>query len=177
MTLTINPAKLRELEGKLGCTFRDDGIFAEMALCLHDYTEKTKPVPGVRFEMYHRDWQTLREAVAQVEDDWPQYFSEDADVFCAFVGDRIASFCILDWDVDCAVSAAGIRVGAVGCVGTIPEYRRRGIGLRMVDLATLALRDAGCDVSYIHYTHVDKWYSKLGYQTYARFSFVGREEE
>lgn len=41
----------------------------------------------------------------------------------------------------------------------------------MVDLATFNLKNEGCDKAYISYTHIDKWYEKLGYQTFARFSF------
>lgn len=58
----------------------------------------------------------------------------------------------------------------LGCVGTVPQYRNRGIGLRMVDLATLFLKNEKCDKAYIHYTHIDKWYAALGYQVFARFN-------
>ena len=29
-----------------------------------------------------------------------------------------------------------------------------------------------CDIAYIHYTHLEKWYKKLGYETVARFSIL-----
>ena len=65
-----------------------------------------------------------------------------------------------------------IKIGGIACVGTIPEYRKMGIGLRLVDLATLYLKKKGFDYSYIHYTHLEKWYNKLGYQGIAKFSLV-----
>ena len=58
----------------------------------------------------------------------------------------------------------GLNIGGPGCVGTIPEYRRRGIGLEMVRLATEILRNDGFDLSWIHYTHLEHWYMKLGYK-------------
>ena len=57
-----------------------------------------------------------------------------------------------------------VRVGGPGCVGTLPAYRRRGIGLKMVEKATQILKERGFDYSYIHYTGVGPWYAKLGYE-------------
>ena len=63
-----------------------------------------------------------------------------------------------------------LKIGGVACVGTVPEYRKRGLGLKMVDMATVYLKTLNCDIAYIHYTHLEKWYKKLGYETVVRFS-------
>lgn len=76
------------------------------------------------------------------------------------------------FSADCVLSVPGVKVGSIGCVGTLPQYREQGIGLRMVELATLYLKNAGCDKSYVSYTHIERWYQKLGYQVFARFSFI-----
>lgn len=62
-------------------------------------------------------------------------------------------------------------MGSVGCVGTIPKKRKLGIGLAMVAKATEELKNHGCDVSWIHFTYLDWWYGRLGYETYLRFWF------
>ena len=59
--------------------------------------------------------------------------------------------------------------GSIGCVGTVPEYREKGIGLAMVAHATQILKEAGCDKSFIHYTALEKWYGRLGYETCMAF--------
>lgn len=165
----LNQMKLKEMEKELGCKFCDSGIFAEMSLDLLHYQEKTAPIPDVRFTFCNGSIDEIREAVAKVDDGWVQFFDDPADVFCGYCGGRIVSFCIVDTDADCILSRNGIRIGSIGCVGTVPEMRGRGIGLRMVDLATLYLGSQGCDKSYIHYTHIDSWYQRLGYETFARF--------
>lgn len=105
----------------------------------------------------------LPEAVAAVERDWVQYF-DGGEIFCGYSGGKIASFCLLDDDVDCLFSD-GTRVGSIGCVGTVPEFRRRGIGLKMVELAARELYSRGCEKIFIHYTGVYEWYAKIGFRT------------
>ena len=111
----------------------------------------------------------LREAVFKVEEDWVQYFNEGDCFYCGFLDGKIVSLCILGFDDDWVISDSSIRVGSVGCVGTVPEYRERGIGLAMVAHATQILKEAGCDKSFIHYTALDKWYGRLGYETCMAF--------
>lgn len=58
-------------------------------------------------------------------------------------------------------------------IRTLPEFRRRGIGLEMVRLATQTLKQDGFDLSWIHYTHLADWYSRLGYQPVLRWNSGG----
>ncbi|MGN0667096.1 MAG: GNAT family N-acetyltransferase [Huintestinicola sp.] len=166
----IDPAKQKEMSDRLGCVFCDDGDYAEMSMELHNYTEKTSPIPDVEFGFFHGDISLLRAAVAKVDEDWVQYFGKDSSVFCGYVNGWPVSFCIVDIDADCIISSPDSRIASIGCVGTIPDYRKQGIGLRMVDLATVYAKSKGCTKGYIHFTHIDQWYAKLGYETFARFS-------
>lgn len=112
----------------------------------------------------------------QVGEGWAASINEDTCVFCAFCDGRIAAFCFVSTDVQCILKAGGSgAVGGIRCVGTLPEFRGRGVGLRMVDLATLYLKNQGCSRVYIDYTLIDKWYAKLGYEDFARFSLVKEE--
>lgn len=168
----INEMRMREMERNLGCVFCKDGECAEMSLDVGGYTEKTAPIPGITFGRFDGDVETIRAIVRQVEPDWAKYFSEDSFIFCAYANGEPISFCLVDELADgCMLARPGIKVGSIGCVGTLPAHRGHGIGLRMVDLATLLLRDAACDKIYISYTHIDHWYAKLGYEVFARFSF------
>lgn len=101
-----------------------------------------------------------------------QYFQADSPVFCAFLDGAPVSFCQVEQTTDSILHSPGLKVGSIGCVGTVPERRGHGIALRMVDLAALELQKQGMNVSYIHYTAIDHWYRKLGYQVLARFSFL-----
>ena len=53
------------------------------------------PPEGITFGVYRGGIAALREAVAQVDDDWVQYFHETTPVFCAFDGEAIAAVCVL----------------------------------------------------------------------------------
>ena len=139
-------------------------VFAELVMDLRKERPREtgfQAPGGVTFGVYDGAIGPLRKAVAQVDENWVRYFDENTRAFCAFDGEEVVSFCILsDWG-----RHQGLRVGGPGCVGTVPEYRERGIGLEMVRRATDILRDEGFDISWIHYTHLARWYEKLGYQT------------
>lgn len=168
----LDDKKLKLREKQLNCTFCEEGRYAEMILDISGYEEKTRPIQNIDFRFFTGDAEKLKKAVASVREDWVQYFKDGTCVFCGYEGENLASFCIVDEVADCILDTGEKKVGAIGCVGTVPDYRKRGIGLRMVDLATVYLKNKGCKESSISYTHIDNWYKKLGYQTYARFSVL-----
>ena len=86
-------------------------------------------------------------------------------MFCATVGGEIASFCILGYNDTTILNDGAKRMGSIGCVGTVPDFMRRGIGLEMVAEAAKLLLQRGCDDIFIHYTAVYDWYSRLGFKT------------
>ena len=124
---------------------------------------------GITFGEYHGELAPLHQAVAQVDENWVQYFNEEDRFYCAFDGDKIIAFCCLSEMGE----YKGLRVGGPGCVGTIPAYRKQGIGLEMVRLATEQLQKYGYALSWIHYTHLDSWYMKLGYEPVLRWNRDG----
>ena len=123
----------------------------------------------ITFGEYHGDLAVLHDVVRKVDEGWVQYFNKGCRFYCAFDGEMIVSFCIID-DMGCF---QGLHIGGPGCVGTIPEYRRQGIGLEMVRLATEIMRQEGFDISWIHYTHLANWYMKLGYKPVLRWNCDG----
>ena len=75
-------------------------VYEEMTLALADFSGDalTIAVPqGITFGMYEADDLTaLQESVALVDGGWVQYFDKKDNVFCAFDGDKVVSFCLLD---------------------------------------------------------------------------------
>ncbi len=69
--------------------------------------------------------------------------------------------------------AQGLHIGGPGCVGTLSAWRKQGIGLEMVRRATEIFAREGYDVSWIHWTHPEQWYQKLGYRTVLRWNKDG----
>ncbi len=85
-------------------------------------------------------------------------------MLCGYFNGKVVSFCLVENMGTHTINEKTIKVGGPGCVGTLPEYRDKGIGLMMVKKATQLLRDEGYDYSYIHFTCVAQWYAKLGYK-------------
>lgn len=144
------------------------GEFCEMYIDLAEYSDPLPQAPA-EFGFLSGRHDELIAAVNSVDEEWAQYFG-GGEIFCGFGGDgRILSFCIVDENVRCAVSPENVKTGSVGCVGTVPAARGRGIGLKMVSLALAELKSRGCGRCFIHWTHLDKWYGKLGALTAYRF--------
>lgn len=150
--------------------------FDEMLLRLeefdpHKYEKALEPSVTVGF--FEGKRAELLKAVEQVDPDWPVYFGEEDRVLCGWLDGKVASFCIVDHMGTHEVNGRKLKIGGPGCVGTLPEYRDRGIGLTMVKKATQILKDEGYDYSYIHYTYVAQWYAKLGYETVLQWTKNG----
>lgn len=135
------------------------------------------PVPeNITFGWYQGDAEKLLKAVAEVEEEWAQFdiFKTVDRVFCAMARvpdpekpglfkNEIASFCVLEDMGTHELGGRKIKIGGPGCVGTVPAFRRKGIGLKMVQEATQILREEGFELSWIHWTGVGHWYARLGY--------------
>ena len=147
-------------------------VYEEQMLELQSFSRDALLIPypaRITFGLYEGAMEPLYDAVRSVEDGWTSCYHPGDSIYCAFDGDRIVSFCLLD-DFG---TYKGLRIGGPGCVGTIPAYRKQGIGLKMVQNATAILQDRGYDISYIHYTGVGHWYARLGYQTLLRWNANG----
>ena len=147
-------------------------VYEEQALDLHTFSPTALSIPcpdHITFGLYEGDLDKLYAAVRSVEEGWIPCYKPGDTVYCAFDGDKIASFCLIE---DFGMYN-GLRVGGPGCVGTVPEYRRQGIGLKMVQNVTEILKNRSYDISYIHYTGVGHWYARLGYETLAKWNCRG----
>ena len=154
----------------------EDSPASEMLLCLQDFDENSYVRSfgdEVTFGYYHGDMDMLREDVARVVPHWVRFFENSDNVFCAFVNGRIASFCKIQDFGEHTVNGEKWKIGGPGCVGTLPEFRNRGLGLSMVKEVTKILKERSYDHSYIHYTYETDWYGKLGYRTFVRWSGKG----
>jgi ribosomal protein S18 acetylase RimI-like enzyme len=153
-----------------------DSFFAKRGYTCTGYTydmtvtlpaEKTAEIPGgVTFELTEADARVL-DAVKDVEKSWlGVYESTDEDVLLAKVNGKIAGFCMVSaWN---RFSDGRRDVGSVSCVGVLPEYRRRGIGLAMVSEALRYLADEGLACAELLYTSIPHWYGKLGFVPFHR---------
>lgn len=150
--------------------------FCEMALPLRDFVPPPYSAPdNVRFGFYDGDISALRAAVSAVDEEWVQYFEDGGCFFCCFYGGEIAAFCIVGGDEICALSDGKRKIGSIGCVGTVPQFRRKGLGLHMTALAADWLKACGCDSVFIHYTHLEHWYARLGAEAFLRFAAAEKE--
>lgn len=146
-----------------------DGV--EMGMDLIDFSSAL-PETGITYDFLTGRHDELIKAVAEVDEDWIQYFEEGCNAYCGFKNGEIACFCLVDFDAECILSDESSKIVSIGCVGTVPKYRRNGYGLKMVDYATAISKEKGCNKGFIHQTHLESWYGKLGYKTVIKFSPV-----
>ena len=155
----------------------DWGVFEEMILELKDFDNKNyincNFSKDAVLKKYEGPIEKLHEAVAKVDEDWIKFFNAKDEIYVMMLGDEIASFCLIDYFGIHKWKEEKVKIGGPGCVGTVPEFRRQGIGLLMVGNVTLILKERGYDISYIHWTAVSDWYEKLGYQTIIRWNKNG----
>lgn len=154
----------------------DEWIFDEMVLSLDKFEPckyDRKLDENISFGYYQGDISEIKKAVERVNQDWPQYYTEKQRIYCGYIDEKIASFCLVANFGVHNVNGRKVKVGGPGCVGTLPEYRNRGIGLTMVKHITQILKEEGYDYSYIHFTGVAPWYEKLGYKTSIKWTAKG----
>lgn len=163
-------------ESEAVCALPEEYVFDEMILSLnefdiHNYDKKFDG--DVSFGFYEGDLDELKKVVEKVEKHWVPFFNEKDRVYCGYVNGKVASFCLVgDMGIH-KIKEHKYKIGGPGCVGTLPEYRDKGIGLTMVKHVTQILRNEGYDYSYIHYTYLAPWYEKLGYKVAVKWSRNG----
>ena len=154
----------------------DDEPASEMFMGLENMDaycyEKSFP-ENITFGYYEGDMEELKDAVKKVIPHWVPLFTENSRVYCGYADGKIASFCMIEDFGEHIICGRKCKIGGPGCVGTLPEYRDRGIGLTMVRNVTGILKDELYDYSYIHYTYETAWYAKLGYRTVLRWNGKG----
>ena len=142
--------------------------YNEMLLFLRDFDPgiyKRELDPAVTFGLWQGDPAAIQAAAEAVNPGWGQYYDGRQPIYCGVLDGVPVSFCLIADMGTHFIDGRLCRVGGPACVGTLPAYRDRGIGLTMVSRVTLILREQGFDCSYIHYTGVAPWYEKLGYRT------------
>ena len=151
-------------------------VFDEMILDLDNFDPliyDRKLGSEISFGFYQGEICEIKKAAEEVDRDWVQYFDTDQRIYCGYFEGKPVSFCTIgDLGVH-NINGRKLKVGGPGCVGTIPQYRGRGIGLTMVRNVTQILKEEGFDHSYIHYTSEAAWYEKLGYKTMIRWTGKG----
>lgn len=151
-------------------------ICDEMVVKLSEFDDsqyEKKFDDNITFGYYEGDLDELKEAVGKVLEAWLGYYDGNNRVFCGFIDGKIASFCLIENMGTHNINGKVLKIGGPGCVGTVPEYRNKGIGLTMVNQVTQILKNEGYDYSYIHFTGVADWYSKIGYKTTVKWNRDG----
>ena len=153
-------------------SINEEWSYEEMILPLDEFDpnayQKTFD-SDISFGIFQGSMDELHAAVNQVIPDWVKLYDGKHRTYCGFVNGKIASFCMISG----MGTHSGLKIGGPGCVGPVPEYRNRGVGLVMVRDVTRILKEEGYDLSYIHYTGVAPWYAKLGYKTILKWNKHG----
>ncbi|MBQ8825815.1 MAG: GNAT family N-acetyltransferase [Oscillospiraceae bacterium] len=127
------------------------------------------------YKLYSGDKTLLLEAVEKIDPDWVEYFRYADLIYTAEYEGKLAGMCILGYDDLCLVSGEGYKTGNIGCVGVIPEMREKGVGLSMVAKAAALLKEQNCKNAFIHYTHLENWYGRIGAEAVVYCAFSAKK--
>ncbi|MBP3917836.1 MAG: GNAT family N-acetyltransferase [Clostridia bacterium] len=127
----------------------------------------------ISFGFYTEDLTEIQKKADLVSPGWGPLYNGTLRIYCGYMDGEAVSFCLIDEMGTHCIGGKEIKVGGPGCVGTLPAYRHKGIGLMMVKQVTQILKDEGYDISFIHYTGVAPWYEKLGYKTVLKWNRDG----
>jgi len=154
----------------------DEWICDEMILPLDEFEQNKydkKLDDNISFGLYNGELEELKESVRKVVEYWVQSYNGKHRAYCGYVNGKVASFCLIEDMGVHDINGRKLKIGGPGCVGTLPEYRNKGIGLTMVKNVTQILKKEGYDYSYIHFTGVASWYEKLGYKSSVKWNKNG----
>lgn len=96
--------------------------------------------------------------------DWPHVY-EPSNLENVLVmseqGRIVASTAV--WPNDIRLGDVVLRVGGINLVGTLPAYRRQGLGERLMQAAQTRMADLGCHVGLLS-TDIANWYRVFGWE-------------
>lgn len=67
------------------------------------------------------------------------------------------------WVSDVVLGQTSLRVGGINAVGTLHEYRKHGLGERVMAAAKQTMLDQGCAVGLLS-TGIANWYRRMGWE-------------
>lgn len=159
--------------------YHGEEITVNMAAVLEDFDASKLdiyPAPEyIRFR-YEKpeEHEKLLKAIEAVEPNWVQYFSKPSTKsrIKTLIAEDIRNGAIAGF-VTTEPNAAtfehdSLITGSMGCVGVVPEYRRLGIGLRMVANGMQRLKEQGDQAVELTYIVLTDWYSRLGLKICSR---------
>ena len=154
----------------------DEWICDEMLLALKEFDPgiyDKKFSENISFGYYNGNLDRLKEKVGKVVQYWSESYNGEHRAYCGYINGEVVSFCLIKDKGVHGINGHPYKIGGPGCVGTLPEYRNKGIGLTMVKNVTQILKEEGYDYSYIHFTGAAPWYEKLGYKSVLKWNKNG----
>lgn len=144
-----------------------------MFLPLQGYDSETIEIPpapaNVRYKLLdEQDRPQLYEAVKKVIPGWLESYQQCTDpILIVELDEKIAGFEIVAPEGGRFIPSRD-KVGSIGCVGVVPEFREHGVGMRMVLEGIKWLQKQGCASIELLYVALVDWYKKVGFQVNQR---------
>ncbi len=96
--------------------------------------------------------------------DYPHVYAPDnlENVFVVKAGEKVVCSTGV-WVNEVQLGGARLRTGGINSVATLPEFRKRGLGMAVMRMATGHMRELGCHVGLLG-TDISNWYRRLGWE-------------
>lgn len=140
-----------------------------MLLSLDQFQKKEIAIPpapeGLTYRLISQDeMPRLLQAVENAQPYWMDCFRECTDpILVAELEGQLVGFEIVAPEGGRFIPSPE-KVGSIGCVGVVKEFRNRGIGMDMVLHGIQWLQQQGCGSIELLYVALVDWYRKLGFE-------------
>lgn len=116
------------------------------------------------FETLNAVHRSERHKKPTIERDWAHvYTAENLENVLVMTAGRTVVAAAAVWPNDVRLGPARLRVGGVNLVATLPEYRRRGLGGRIMAAVHARMRRLGCHVGLLG-TNIPEWYRRQSWE-------------
>jgi predicted N-acetyltransferase YhbS len=104
-----------------------------------------------------------------VEEGWGNYYNDDDEGIIAVKDNEVIGGALIISSVLFDMSLKD--TGSFGVIWVLPEYEKKGIGIKLYQKGLFALKNKGCKFCHIYYTYkpLDLWYGKLGAKKYIEY--------
>lgn len=143
---------------------RDEGMLAVTGNALDGPRPARSDELDALIAMLNHVFRTSVGREPTVASDWAHVFAPDnlANIMVVSDGGKpVASTGV--WACDVVMGDGQLRVGGINLVGTLPEYRRFGLGSQVMAAAHQTMRRLGCQVGLLS-TGITNWYRRMGWE-------------
>jgi predicted N-acetyltransferase YhbS len=135
-----------------------------------DYTCSLEDVIFKKLDKESDEMVSCCNGANSVEEGWGNYYyDDDNEGIIAVKDNKVIGGALISKSILFDMSLKD--TGSFGVIWVLPEYEKKGIGIKLYQKGLSELKNKGCKICHIYYTYkpLDLWYGKLGAKKYIEY--------